>query len=189
MANARRDLDTTGHTVADHLRRLRQEHNLTPTQMSRRLGELGRPLSPVAVQRMENGERAVDTDDLTALAILFDVSPHRLLMPVAESADAPVAITGAPEMPAERVRGWLGARNSLQDSDPASNTEDLWLIRSNPQWVRLVGDLRPDLSPDVEAFFLNVGRLLQKNPEMARELAQRAEDSRPERTATNDGHR
>ena len=105
-----------------------------------------------------------------------------------------MTFTGAPrKMPAEKVRGWLGARSSLHDNDPDSdtdsNTETLWLIRSNPQWVRLVGDLRPDLMPDVEAFVLNAGRWLQEHPELAREMAQRAEDSRTERTATNDGHR
>lgn len=152
MANARRDLDTTGHTVADHLRRLRREHNLTPTEMSRRLGELGRPLSPVAVQRMETGQRAVDTDDLMALAILFDVSPHRLLMPVAPAADAPVTFTAAPRpVPAERVREWLGARKSLRDNDPNGNDEFLWLANSNEPWVPLVRDLRPDLMPDVDS--------------------------------------
>src|SRR5450755_2174974 len=85
MANARRDLDTSGQTVADHLRRLRRERKLTPTQMSRLLGELGRPLSTVAVLRMENGQRAVDTDDVRAEAVLDWLAA---LSPLDEPADA-----------------------------------------------------------------------------------------------------
>ena len=145
VANTKRNIGATGQTVASNLRRLRESQNLTYAAVVKKLDGIGHPLLPLSLRRIEEGDRSVDADDLVALAIAYDVSPHRLLMPVAASEDAPVTITGAPEMPADRVRGWLGARNSLRDNDPDSNEEFLWLMNSNEDWVEM-GDLRPDLT-------------------------------------------
>lgn len=55
--------------------------NLTFAELSRKLEDLGRPIPPLGLRRIESGERRVDADDLIALAIALDVSPITLLMP------------------------------------------------------------------------------------------------------------
>lgn len=47
--------------------------------LAERLAELGRPILPSGISKMEHGQRRVDADELIALASAFGVSPNRLL--------------------------------------------------------------------------------------------------------------
>lgn len=49
--------------------------------LSARLGEIGRPILPSGITKIEDGTRRVDVGDLVALAEVLDVSPVTLLMP------------------------------------------------------------------------------------------------------------
>lgn len=73
-------------------------------QLSERLGEIGHPMLPSGINKLENRKRRVDVGDLVALALALDVSPLALLMP-AERRD--VQLT--PEVRAEWERGWRWA--------------------------------------------------------------------------------
>ncbi len=75
------DLGPTGEHVALKVRTFREARHLGYAALSRRLGELGRKIPPLALRRIEAGERRVDVDDLVALALAFDVAPVALLLP------------------------------------------------------------------------------------------------------------
>ncbi len=70
-----------GRTVARNVQAIRKRRNLGQQQLSARLAELGRPIPPTALSKLEDGKRRVDVDDLVALAIALNVSPSRLLLP------------------------------------------------------------------------------------------------------------
>lgn len=79
MAAKKIDLGGTGETVKENVKRLRG--GMQYKELSERLAELGRPIPPLGLRRIEAGERRVDVDDLMALAVAFDVSPLALLLP------------------------------------------------------------------------------------------------------------
>src|ERR1700736_1212444 len=85
--------DATAETVSANVKRLRLEQNLGLRGLSKRLGEVGRPLGHSAVDQIEKGTRRVDVDDLMALALAFNVSPATLLMPKTSRAEEKRSIT------------------------------------------------------------------------------------------------
>ncbi len=54
---------------------------MSTTRLSAALKELGQPIPPTGITRIEKGERRVDADDLVALAIALRVTPDALLLP------------------------------------------------------------------------------------------------------------
>lgn len=67
--------------VAVNVATLRESRRLSVRGLSARLGELGRPILPSGVTKIEQCRRRVDADDLVALALALDVTPNRLLLP------------------------------------------------------------------------------------------------------------
>ncbi|TPF84355.1 hypothetical protein BW10_02080 [Bifidobacterium sp. UTBIF-56] len=82
----------TGKQVAANVARLRG--GMQYKELAEKLTELGRPIAPLGLRRIESGERKVDVDDLMALAIAFDVSPLTLLLPESGSNRIPAQVTG-----------------------------------------------------------------------------------------------
>lgn len=68
-------------SATDNVKRVRGARSLNYADLSRKLGELGRSISPLAVRRIEEGERRVDADDLMALSVALEVPPNSLLLP------------------------------------------------------------------------------------------------------------
>ncbi|WP_018503083.1 helix-turn-helix domain-containing protein [Parafrankia discariae] len=60
---------------------LRKARRLTLVQLSERLTDLGRPILPTGLSKIEHGERGLSVDDLVALAAALDVSPEQLIDP------------------------------------------------------------------------------------------------------------
>lgn len=85
-------IDITGATVAANIKRLRGGRMLK--DISEQLSKIGRHITPLALARIESGERKVDVDDLMAFAIVFNVSPLTLLLPESGSALVTSKITG-----------------------------------------------------------------------------------------------
>jgi transcriptional regulator with XRE-family HTH domain len=83
-----------GHNVASNVRRLRAGQGMSTTKLSKALGDHGRPITATGITRIEWGNRAIDVDDLVALARVFNVEPAILLCP------APVCATCRNEPPA-----------------------------------------------------------------------------------------
>jgi transcriptional regulator with XRE-family HTH domain len=78
-----------GRNVANNVRRLRSGQGLSTARLAEVVGEHGRPMHDSAITRIEHCNRAVDVDDLVALASALGVSPADLL------SSAPVCATCA----------------------------------------------------------------------------------------------
>jgi transcriptional regulator with XRE-family HTH domain len=85
MATERIQRDPTSERVARNLAALRKARGLSLRDLHVRLRDVGRPILPSGLHKIERGDRRVDVDDLVALAIALDVSPNRLLMPATAS--------------------------------------------------------------------------------------------------------
>jgi hypothetical protein len=83
MAGKESELGATGKTVAENVRRLRG--SVSFAELSRWLADVGRPIPPLGLRRIEAGERRVDVDDLMAFAGVFGVNPNALLLPPDDS--------------------------------------------------------------------------------------------------------
>src|SRR4051794_3415702 len=79
--------------VARNVQQLRKRRGLTVRDLSARLGELGHPVLPSVVSKIELGQRRVPVEDLLALAAALDVSPNRLLLTETARPDRPVTVT------------------------------------------------------------------------------------------------
>ena len=91
------DLGPTGEHVAQTVGKFREARNLGYAALSRRLAALGRKIPPLALRRIEAGERRVDVDDLVALAVALDVTPLALLLPAADRRRGPVGARPRPD--------------------------------------------------------------------------------------------
>lgn len=73
--------------VAGNVRHLRGARELSLRDLSARLAELGRPILPSGLMKIERADRRIDVDDLAALAKALETVPIRLL---SENPDAPL---------------------------------------------------------------------------------------------------
>jgi transcriptional regulator with XRE-family HTH domain len=105
--------DPTGKTVAENVRRIRDEiRGWSTYELSRKLNEAGRPIAPSALAKVERGERRVDVGDLMALAVALDVHPAALLLPPTIEGD--VEITGGGRVAAGIVWEWAEGERPLK---------------------------------------------------------------------------
>ena len=118
MSGVKSELGVTAAAVADAVRRNRERVGWGYARLSRELTKLGRDIPSLGLSRIEAGERRVDCDDLTALAVAFGVSPISLLMPAAadDSPDTHVQLTGTEKMEGSRIWSWLNGSYPLNGS-------------------------------------------------------------------------
>lgn len=95
-----------GERIRHRVAALREDRRLTLAQLSERLGELGRPILPSGLSKIENGERRVDVDDLVALALALDTTPNALLLPAEADAGTPAPLTPAFTRDADKAWRW-----------------------------------------------------------------------------------
>lgn len=74
------DLGPTGERTAENFKDLREQSGASLRSLSTKLDEIGRPIPPASLMKIEKRTRRVDVDDLMALALVLDVSPNRLLL-------------------------------------------------------------------------------------------------------------
>lgn len=101
-------------------------------RLSRELTKAGRDIPALGLGRIEAGIRRVDVDDLTALAVVFDVSPVSLMMPHTDDdhPDSYVQLTGTEKVPGHRAWGWLTG------SYPLSGSVLAFFNHALPSWER-----------------------------------------------------
>lgn len=114
------EIGPTGRIVAGNIARLRKRSGLSARALAEQLTANGRSVSQSSLTRMEQGKRVVTSDDLTALAVTFGVSPAALLLPLEDHPDARVHVTGAGRVPAERAWAWASSEQPL--TGPATHT-------------------------------------------------------------------
>lgn len=133
-----RPLGPTGEAVRKNIRRIRDDCGMSGPELSDGLKRLGRPIPPLGISRIENGQRRVDVDDLAAIAVTLGVSPSALLMPARTEDGAEVQasdlveITGwSKPITARVVWEWLEAAAPLIQGTLTSFVERTW-----PVWER-----------------------------------------------------
>ena len=94
----------TGHgpaaeAVANNVKAIRERRGLSQQQLALQLGWLGRPMQTSAVAKVESGDRQVDVDGLTALAVALNVPVARLLLPDVDDDEAEVHVVPAYSVP------------------------------------------------------------------------------------------
>lgn len=109
-----------GRRLSEAVAGLRQARGLSQRRLSARLAALGRPLIPLAVSRLERGERRTDVDDLLALAVALGVNPSALLLPRHVPPGTVVELTPACRVPAGDAWAWADGSRPL----PAEGDED-----------------------------------------------------------------
>lgn len=105
-------LGAIGEQVRKNVKGLREAQGLSTTDLSKRMEQQGRPISPTGITKVEMGDRRVDVGDLVALALALKVTPNRLLLPTDEDVkDFPImkGVT-APE---ESLWAWAQAQRAL----------------------------------------------------------------------------
>jgi len=123
--------DATAQTVSANVKRLRDQRNLGLRGLSKKLGEVGRPLGHAAVDQIEKGTRRVDVDDLMALAAALGVSPATLLMPDVKTGQDAVGVTGHPDsVSARRAWSWFAHARPISEEDPLVN----FIANAWPSW-------------------------------------------------------
>ncbi|MEV5611486.1 helix-turn-helix transcriptional regulator [Streptomyces sp. NPDC052225] len=108
------EVGPTGKNVAENVARLRERASLTTRQLAAKLEQAGRPIPASGITRMENKQRVVTADELTALAAVFGVSPSALLLPLKDSATEAVEVTGAGAVPSDIAWAWASNKRPLQ---------------------------------------------------------------------------
>jgi transcriptional regulator with XRE-family HTH domain len=96
--------DRPSHVFVKRLREVRERRNLSQTQLARLMTDAGRPLSKVALLRIETGKRGLSLDEALALAALLPVAPAHLLSP---PDDAMVWPTDNLGFDGSAMRNWL----------------------------------------------------------------------------------
>lgn len=108
-------LGPTGEQVRANVMRIREARGMTKKQLADRVQELGRPIPPLGISRIEAGTRRVDADDLVALAIALNVSPPTLLLPADRGADPYIDLTPAAPTTVSRAWKWARGDSALPD--------------------------------------------------------------------------
>lgn len=116
MAGVRSELGPTAQAVAAAVLRHRERMGWGYARLSRELTKVGRDIPPLGLNRIESGARRVDVDDLTALAVVFGVSPTSLMQPQSADPDQLVQLTGTNMIPAKRAWDWLTSGYPLSGS-------------------------------------------------------------------------
>jgi transcriptional regulator with XRE-family HTH domain len=112
--------------VADNLRRIRDERGISTSRLSQLLEDVGRPIQPTGITKIEKGERKVDTDDLVALAVVLRVNPSALLLPpIADRTNTEVTAAGS--VPTWKVWKWADGREPLKDPFDEDDLADFQL--------------------------------------------------------------
>jgi transcriptional regulator with XRE-family HTH domain len=79
MGTRKVEMGPAGHAVIANIRRIRGLQKMSLQELSDRLTQVGRPILPSGLSKIESGERRVDVDDLVAIAAALGVMPDRLL--------------------------------------------------------------------------------------------------------------
>ena len=92
----------TGERVAANLKRLRGR--IPVRELAARLRDVGRPIAPSGITKIEQGTRRVDVDDLVGLAAALEVSPNQLLVDPDSGVIAPEEDPSVSKVVAEQLR-------------------------------------------------------------------------------------
>lgn len=149
-------LGPTGERVAENVKRLRG--SMQYKELAEKLEVAGRTIPTLGLRRIEAGERRVDADDLTALAIVFGVSPLTLLLPSDGSAKLASGVTGFPErrLPHNALWQWGLGEDPLpvasNDQPTDSESSERFRLASRPAITERDHDYKPVATNEMDAW-------------------------------------
>lgn len=160
--------------VAENVAALRRARGLSQQELSARLTELGRPMLPSALSKIEGRDRGVDVDDLIALAVALGVNPSRLLLP-GNAGDDEALLTSTLAVPGWAAWQWADASAPLptrSDAEGYYNSEEEhedFQLHSRPAEIRR--ELRHPLMLATNRLVFSVRRVIRhaaetSNPEL-----------------------
>lgn len=118
----------TNTHVAHNIRTARQAIGMDLRTMSERLESIGRKLSTSGISKVENGDRRVDVDDLTAIAYLLRTTPAALLTPPDEGTE----LTGLPgDYLPEEIEKWTRGELTLTPEGLLAYWQQEWVLCGN----------------------------------------------------------
>jgi transcriptional regulator with XRE-family HTH domain len=121
---------TTGLRLARNVRQLREARRLTIRQLAAAMtNDMGRKILSSGIVKIEKGERGVDADDLVALALIFGVSPNRLLLTDGVP-DETVALT--PTQQASAISAWWWATGEQRLPGPYAVSDEQFVAENRP---------------------------------------------------------
>jgi transcriptional regulator with XRE-family HTH domain len=101
------------------VRKVRRRRGLSAAQLAERLQQVGLDWDRSIVANLENGRRAsLGVDELLALALVLDVAPVHLLVPLED--ELPYQVTPARVEPSGEVRDWIRGAEVLNGVDQRS---------------------------------------------------------------------
>ncbi|QCX75450.1 Helix-turn-helix protein [Streptomyces sp. YIM 121038] len=133
--------DPTAATVAENIRRARARRGKSTYELSALLTEAGHTVSQSALSRMERGLQRVTVSDLMALAVVLDVSPLGLLLPLGDDGAEAVDVTGGGTLPLHRAWSWAQGYEPLNpEGDPRTAAWEFRLYSLPPGLRHLPGN-------------------------------------------------
>jgi len=144
----------------ERLRELRQARGLSQAELARRMRVDGRPMTKVAVLRIEKGERGISLDEAIAfVAVLFAVPPQLFAPPEGKL----IALTSNMAVDAAGMRGWLRYGDSFIASEgdlPPERELDLYLRSATIRAQALVDAERQGDKAGIQDAFLGLRNIV-----------------------------
>jgi len=143
--------------VRANLRALREERRISLRDLSKRLEQLGHPLLPSGLSKIETGDRRADVDDLIAIALALDVSPNRLLLPKTAGENETIELTQEIETSERAAWRWASGEVPLEAKSDISTSAEQFRDENrphDPDDQTLLRDIEPHvdvLTPAVRA--------------------------------------
>jgi transcriptional regulator with XRE-family HTH domain len=126
-------------TLGTNLKRLREYNGYSLRKLSSELATYGIAINADGLNRAEKGRRKVNTDELLALALVFDVSPLKLLLPPGRRGTT-TQLTDNVSADAADVWRWALGRAPLSYPEDADDDERRriaadFIMRNSPKSV------------------------------------------------------
>ena len=130
--------------LARRVRELRRRRGLSAAQLADRLRQAGLDWDRSIVANLENGRRAsLDIGELLALALVLDVAPTHLLVPLDD--EQPYQVTPTRVEPSGAVRDWVRGAGALDGTDERAYSAEIpdaeWRLLSERLKVHRSGQL------------------------------------------------
>lgn len=124
-------LGPSGDLAAQRVRELREGRGWSFKELSDRLAKAGRTIPTLGLRRIEAGERRIDIDDLTALAVVFEVNASAILLPLTTSGE--VVMTAAGTVSTSRAWMWAdGVYPLVADTEDLTGAAMAFQLRARP---------------------------------------------------------
>lgn len=115
-------MESFGETLGRNVAHLRKVRGFTVRSLSARLDELGTPVSPSGITKIEQNARDVRADELVGLAISLGVNPSRLVLPVDRET---IELTPTVRVPSREAWDWADGRSPLSSAH-SDGTDERW---------------------------------------------------------------